>query len=99
MKSYRDQQSYKEATNPNRVSKLEKDMRRIREKQQEIANQHAMEAKVQRELKRVEDLKENQISKKKSGKKLGNGKDKQDLGMRGKYNPLMPGSSHMQSYR
>ena len=58
---YQTNQSYKQATDPNRVAVLSPDMKRVRAKQQQAAQQRALEAeeerkqkvKVERERKRV----------------------------------------------
>jgi len=48
---YRTEQSYKEATNPDRVAVLTPDMKRIRAKQQETMRQKAIEAEIERKKK------------------------------------------------
>ena len=48
---YRTKQSYKEATNPDRVAVLAPDMKRIRAKQQENMHQKAIEAEMERKKK------------------------------------------------
>jgi len=99
IKQYRQTQSYKEATNPSRVATLEQDMRRVRLAQQEEANRRAIEAAAERKLKEAELLKKRHVKDpKKSGRKLGSGTSK-DNSHKKDYNPMMPGGSHVSSYK
>ena len=77
---YQTHQSYKQATDPNRIAVLSPDMRRIRAKQQQAAQQRSLEAaerqrqhqKVERERKRVKSPEEERWdSLGGEGKKLG----------------------------
>ena len=52
---YQAKQSYKDATNPDRVAVLGPDMKRIRAKQQEIAVQRALEAAEEKKQKKAEE--------------------------------------------
>lgn len=52
---YRTNQSYKEATDPNRVAVLSPDMKRVRAKQQESAKQNSIEAAEERKHKLAEE--------------------------------------------
>ena len=81
------EQSYREATDPDRVSVLVPDMRRIRERQQEEAMQRSLEAeeerkrkvKAERERKHVKSPEEEQWEKLGGeGKKLGIEEDQED---------------------
>lgn len=77
---YQTKQSYKQATDPNRVAVLSPDMRRVRAKQQQLAEIRAAEAKeerkqhekAERERKRVKSPEEERWDKLGGkGKKLG----------------------------
>ncbi|KAL7457306.1 hypothetical protein ACHAWC_008826 [Mediolabrus comicus] len=77
---YQTKQSYKQATDPNRVAVLSPDMRRVRAKQQQLAEKRAAEAKeerkqhekAERERKRVKSPEEERWDKLGGkGKKLG----------------------------
>ncbi|KAL7425553.1 hypothetical protein ACHAXM_000073 [Skeletonema potamos] len=77
---YQTNQSYKQATDPNRIAVLSPDMRRIRAKQQQIAQQRSIEAeekrkqyqKEERERKRVKSPEEERWDRLGGvGKKLG----------------------------
>ena len=77
---YQTKQSYKQATDPNRVAVLSPDMRRVRAKQQQLAERRAAEAKeerkqhekAERERKRVKSPEEERWDKLGGkGKKLG----------------------------
>lgn len=52
---YQTQQSYKSATNPDRVAVLSPDMRRVRAQQQELAMQRSIEAAEERKRKLAEE--------------------------------------------
>lgn len=88
---YQTQQSYKQATDPNRVAVLSPDMRRVRAKQQEAAHQRALQAeeerkknvKVERERKRVKSPEEERWDKLGGeGKRLGVADDGAELRQR-----------------
>ena len=88
---YQTQQSYKQATDPNRVAVLSPDMRRVRAKQQEAAHQRALRAekerkekvKVERERKRVKSPEEERWDMLGGeGKGLGVGGDDDGAGLR-----------------
>lgn len=88
---YQTHQSYKQATDPNRVAVLSPDMRRVRARQQEAAHQRALQAeeerkekvKVERERKRVKSPEEERWDKLGGeGKRLGVGDDGAELRQR-----------------
>ena len=95
MNKRRQKQSYLEATNPDRVSTLQEDMRKVREAQQKEATKKAIEAEEERKKKEAELKKKKQIKLKETGgRTLGSpDEEKKDFA------PLLAGSSYMQSYR
>jgi len=107
--------SSKKSSNSNGGLSREEEIRQVRLRQQEIANQRAKEAEERRKQKEAEEKeRKNHVAKKKpptDGERLGNGsmtgsnkkksKSSSDnsSGGGGGYNPLQPLASHTSSYR
>jgi len=101
LQDYKREKSYREATNPERVRLLSRDMKRIRERQQVETKRRAEAAKEEEEKKRVEEMKRRRIANpsetKRGGHRLGSGEDDETTNstnnnMRSSYNPMSPNS-------
>lgn len=106
LQDYKREKSYREATNPERVRLLSRDMKRIRERQQEETKRRAEAAKEKEEKKRIEEMKrrriENPSETKIGGHRLGSGDDdenkKSTNNVRSSYNPMSPNSISSAGY-
>lgn len=93
---YRADKSYREATEPLRVSRLREDMIRVRQAQQEEAARRAKEAAEEMEKKKREEVKKKRV-KQPIEEKGGSGRRLNEEG--GGYNPMNPSSGHSRGFR